>query len=406
MKPTMRLIHCAVLALLAHASTSFVSPNPMRAATPVTDNTPPTTPVAGAFLLQGTYFDVNWFASSDNVGVEGYVVSTTVVGEAGPYRIDSVTNPTHYYPIREDLADYVITIVAYDAARNVSAPLTYTMSIGDITPPSDLLNLEATTSGLDISLTWDASTDNVGIDHYLVGAYEVVPGVPDPICLDAFPVTTTSATYTAPREATTTVVGVIPVDAANNVGVAQWVVFNVPDLPPPTTPANFRATDTSPDRIELTWDAAQDNIGVADYLLVRSGPSDTATYAGLTAAVADLSPSTTYTFQLFARDTTGNLSAAAQLRASTTATSSAADVGAFAKTFRAYPNPVRRDARLSLLGIPAEATLNVIDSDGRVHRLADHTGDGLSEVLDTPGLYVVEAVTPVGDTQRTVIVVY
>jgi hypothetical protein len=75
------------------------------------------------------------------------------------------------------------------------------------------------------------------------------------------------------------------------------------DRTPPTTPTNLRVTAVSPTSVSLAWNASTDNSGSFFYVLyannvVVANASMTAT----TLTHTGLSPSTTYTFRLRARD--------------------------------------------------------------------------------------------------------
>jgi len=77
---------------------------------------------------------------------------------------------------------------------------------------------------------------------------------------------------------------------------------------PPTVPANLAATTPSPYSVSLTWDASTDDLGVVGYDLFRDGSpyqslGNVVTYAD---AVAE---SSTHTYAVRARDTSGNRSA-------------------------------------------------------------------------------------------------
>src|SRR5262249_46238567 len=92
----------------------------------------------------------------------------------------------------------------------------------------------------------------------------------------------------------------------------------------PSAPTGVTATPTSSVRISLSWTASTDNVGVAGYNVYRSptGAANSFTQVGTpkSTAYADsaLSPSTTYYYQIKARDAAGNLSAASATVSATT----------------------------------------------------------------------------------------
>ncbi|SBT39127.1 discoidin domain-containing protein [Micromonospora auratinigra] len=112
---------------------------------------------------------LTWTASTDNVGVTGYdvyangVLRTSVGGTTLTYTDTQPAGTTVSYYVR-----------ARDAAGNVSAnsnTVTRTGNTGDTTAPTAPGNLAWTqpASG-QIRLTWNASTDNVGVTGYEVWA--------------------------------------------------------------------------------------------------------------------------------------------------------------------------------------------------------------------------------------------
>ena len=78
-----------------------------------------------------------------------------------------------------------------------------------------------------------------------------------------------------------------------------------PDTEPPTVPADLNATAVSPTRVDLTWTASTDNIGVAGYRIYRDGTlkatSSTTTYSD-----TDCQPATTYSYRVSAYDAAQN----------------------------------------------------------------------------------------------------
>jgi chitodextrinase len=80
------------------------------------------------------------------------------------------------------------------------------------------------------------------------------------------------------------------------------------DTQAPTTPAGLAVTAKTATSVSLAWSAATDNVGVTGYQVLRSG-TVVASPTGTTATVTGLSPATSYTFTVVARDAAGNTSA-------------------------------------------------------------------------------------------------
>ncbi len=99
-------------------------------------------------------------------------------------------------------------------------------------------------------------------------------------------------------------------DAVGNAGASQPVsviVDNVADTDPPTAPTDLLAEATGATRVELSWTASQDDVGVAGYLIVRDGVEiDSAT---ATTYVDDsVTAEVTYRYTVIAVDPSGNRS--------------------------------------------------------------------------------------------------
>jgi hypothetical protein len=105
-----------------------------------------------------------------------------------------------------------------------------------------------------------------------------------------------------------------------------------PDTTPPTAPTNLTATAAGT-QVNLTWTASTDNVGIAGYDVLRDGALiGTATSTGYTDTT--VSPSTTYTYTVRARDAAGNVSSPSN--AATVTTGVAPTLLTFAPTADAY----------------------------------------------------------------------
>lgn len=80
------------------------------------------------------------------------------------------------------------------------------------------------------------------------------------------------------------------------------------DTQAPTAPTNARITATTSSSVTLAWNASSDNVGVTRYEIVQNATTLTGS-AATTFTSSGLSPSTTYTYSVRARDAAGNLSA-------------------------------------------------------------------------------------------------
>ncbi len=180
-----------------------------------TDTEPPSVPGnVHATAVTATSVTLAWTASKDNVGVVAYDIYDdgnllgSAPGTATSFTVTGLTPNTTYR----------LSLDARDGAGNVSigsnqATVTTSPS-NDTQPPSAPTNLKVTgTTSSSVSLSWTASTDNVGVTGYDV----MNAGV----ALTASPVTGTSTTVGGLASATTYKLTVVAHDAAGNTSAAS-----------------------------------------------------------------------------------------------------------------------------------------------------------------------------------------
>jgi hypothetical protein len=288
------------------------------------DTTAPTTaitaPANGATVSGTTAVTAS---ASDNVGVsrvEFYLDSvlqstSTVAPYSWSWNTTTATNATH-----------TLTSKAYDAAGNMgtSAAVTVTVNnVADTTPPTTAITAPAngaTVSGT-TSVTASAS-DNVGVtkvEFYLDNVLQS---------------TSTAAPYSWNWNTTTAANGAHTLtskayDAAANIGTSAAVsvtVSNVVDTTPPAAPANLNAaaptSGNNRRKINLSWTASTDNVGVTGYQIWRatsaSGPfTQIATSTVTSYTNTGLVTGTTYYYYVTASDAAGNVSAASNTASAT-----------------------------------------------------------------------------------------
>ncbi|MBG0560308.1 discoidin domain-containing protein [Actinoplanes sp. NEAU-A11] len=174
---------------------------------------------------------------------------------------------------------------------------------GDSQAPSAPGNLAYTqpASG-QIRLTWNASTDNVGVtgyDVYANGALRTSVAGNVLTYTDNQPDSATVSYYVRAK------------DAAGNVSSNSNTVTRngaTGDSQAPTTPGTLSYTQPASGQIRLAWGASTDNVGVTGYNVYANGALKT-TVTGLT--YTDSQPDTaTVAYYVKARDAAGNESAA------------------------------------------------------------------------------------------------
>ena len=175
----------------------------------------------------------------------------------------------------------------------------------DSSPPSTPTGLTASVaSSSTINLSWNASTDNVGVTGYKIFRGGVQIGT----------ATGTSYSSTGLTASTTYAFTVSAYDAAgNNSAVSASVSATTlsggtPDTTAPTVPTNLQATATSRTQINLSWTASTDAVGVTGYKIYRGGVQ-IATTTGTSYSDSGLTSATTYSYRISAYDAAGNTSA-------------------------------------------------------------------------------------------------
>ncbi len=250
---------------------------------------------------------ISWDASSDDVGVEGYKI----------YRdgaeIGTTTDTSYTDDTLTDTGSYVYTVKAYDADGNLSqasAALTVTITSGDGSDPSENneiptapTNLSISGTSLSVILSWDASSDDVGVEGYKIYRDGVEIG------------TSTGTSYTddSITKAGTYLYTVKAYDAEGNLSEASGGFYlTIGDNQAPSIPQNVTAAIGEGPVIILSWDACFDYFKVEGYKIYRNdeeiGTTTETTFTDNSVIIGD-----TYHYTVKAYDAEGNLSDASDI---------------------------------------------------------------------------------------------
>lgn len=176
-------------------------------------------------------------------------------------------------------------------------------STSDLQPPSVPANLRVSNLACrSATLSWSASTDNVGVAFY------------DVYHDGQLMTTVNGSTLSTPLTMAPGVRWGLYVnarDAAGNVSQASASLYvDVPqcsaDTQAPTAPTNLSGT-VSGTSAALRWTASTDNVAVTAYDIFRNDTRVGST-SGTTYTDSGLAPNTTYRYQVAARDAQGNVS--------------------------------------------------------------------------------------------------
>jgi hypothetical protein len=293
-----------------------------------------TAPVVSAFALPATATSltvpVTTFTATDNVGVTGYLITTSATSPAA-----SATGWTATAPASVTAVAGSNTFYAWvkDAAGNVSLSrsASVTVTLPDTTiPVVSAFALPATATNLTVLITTFTATDNVGVTGYLISTSATAP---------------TSGWLASAPASVTAVAGSNTFyawvkDAAGNVSLSKnaSVTVTIPPAADTTVPVvsafTLPATATAL-TVPVSSFTATDNVGVTGYQITTSATAPTSGWlASAPASVTAVAGSNT--FYAWVMDAAGNVSLSRS--ASVTVTIQSADTTKPTLTISALDN--------------------------------------------------------------------
>jgi len=198
-----------------------------------------------------------------------------------------------------------------------------------------------------------------------------------------------------------TTIGSYSATASTNGGrwVMQIVAFrgatgDITDTQPPTAPGNPAPTVISSSRIDLTWPAATDNVGVTAYRVERCQGSGCTTFAeiGIAATTnygdSSLAASTSYSYRVRAADDAGNLGLYSPTATAITQSTVPAVPISYVQGAYAVPQTPQSVVSVSFTGAQTAGDLNVVaigwsDSTSQVVSVTDARGNAYAPALAT-----------------------
>ncbi len=264
-------------------------------------------------LNSWTHLAESYDGSSLRLYVNGTLVATTAAPGAltvsnGALRIGGNNIWGEYFAgLIDEVRVYNRALSAAEIQTDMATPITPI----DTQPPTAPANLSATGALSSASLSWSASSDNVGVTRYDLYRSTTSGFTPSTANRIAQP---SGTSYTdSSLSAGTYYYKVAAEDAAGNLSAASTEASAiVGDTSPPTAPGTLSATGAV-GKATLSWGAASDNVGVTRYDLYRS------TTSGFTPSTAnriaqpsgtsyvDLTTPGTYYYKVAAEDAAGNL---------------------------------------------------------------------------------------------------
>jgi chitodextrinase len=319
------------------------------------DTVAPTAPSLVASGTNSTSTNLSWSGATDNVAVTGYDVYR------GGVLIGSTTTATTFAATGlTPSTSYTFNVRAKDAAGNVSVNsntvnvttlaggITYCTSQGNSVADEyigrvqigTINNVSGGVSGyvdytsistnltkgssatITITPTWTGTTYSEGYavfidfnqDGDFIDAGETVwslaPTTETPVS-GTFTVPTTAATGPTRMRVSMKYNGIPTACETFPYGQVEDYTVNLivgtSDTTPPTAPI-LTASGTTQTSTNLSWSGATDNVGVTGYDVLRNGTIIGSTTTATTFTVTGLTASTTYTFNVRAKDAAGNFS--------------------------------------------------------------------------------------------------
>ncbi|MCM3630844.1 lytic polysaccharide monooxygenase [Paenibacillus glycanilyticus] len=194
----------------------------------------------------------------------------------------------------------------------------------DTTAPSAPTSLAATaTAATSVTLSWNASTDNVGVTGYKIYRGTTLAATTSS--------TGTSYTVTGLTASTAYTFTVKSIDAAGNESGASNSLSVTTTAPPavdttaPSAPGGLHIMGApTSSSLMLMWSPSTDNVAVAGYKIYNGSTLVTTTSGSATSyTVTGLAASTAYSFSVYAIDASGNQSTASTVSGTTAASTGA-----------------------------------------------------------------------------------
>ncbi|MDP8905383.1 MAG: M12 family metallo-peptidase [Chloroflexota bacterium] len=262
------------------------------------DVTAPTAPgTLSATLTTATSVSLSWGAAFDEIGVTGYRVSRDGVLLGTVSGLTFTDNNVPQGGTRR------YSVAARDAAGNIGPAVTRDIVVPDTLAPSSPGSISGVvTAPGELSLSWAAATDNVGVTGYRVSVNGTL----------AATVATPSYNATGLLSGVSYTFSVTAHDAAGNVGPAVSATFVASDVTAPSAPGVPWLVAHDGSSVSLAWSAATDNVGVTGYRLTRDGQL-IGTTAGTSYTDSGISGSSTYVYTVAAFDAAGNVGPASSI---------------------------------------------------------------------------------------------
>lgn len=255
---------------------------------------------------------ITWTASTDNVEVAGYNI---YVDEA---KINESLVTVTEYTLTDLKAgtEYKVVVEAVDTSSNTQSSEAVTVKTVDTTKPSSPSEVavgKITHNSAEV--TWQESTDNVGVTGYNIYLNNKL--------VNTSPVTELRCELTALEAETEYQVKVEALDEAGNTSVSDPTSFTTktaPDNEAPTAPGGVAVSSITDNSAVVSWTASTDNVGVAGYnIYLNDNKINALPVTELQFQLTGLAAETEYQVRIEAVDGAGNTSSSGSISFATEA---------------------------------------------------------------------------------------
>ena len=334
------------------------------------DTTAPSAPTnlaAGGITTNA--INLSWTASTDNVGVTGYLVERCQGASCSNYAQIGTASGTSYPDSGLTASTtYRYRVRATDAAGNLSGYSTVvnatTLAVPDTTPPSVTISTPTSAANYSTSSTplsiGGSAADNVGVTQVSWSNDRGGSGTATG--------TTGWSVSGIVLQSGDNILTLTAQDAAGNTGTDTLTVTYTPpppDTTAPTVPGSLGATAASASQINLSWTASTDNVGVTGYQIERCTGAGCSNFAPLTTVTTTsysntgLAASTSYSYRVRASDAAGNLSGYSNTATATTPSGTPATI-TFKQINSAVPQTPQTTVNVPFSAAQSAGSLNVV----------------------------------------------
>ena len=249
---------------------------------------------------------------------------------------------------------------AFDAGQNLMRHLTFASATCRIPPAPIGVSAQVTQGTTDVVVSWTGIAGATGYNIYMARASGVTKTNYASLSGGQSRLNVSSPHTELGLPAGNHFLVVTAYNASGESVESTQITINVADVQPPTIPTGVTATTISSSRINISWNASTDNIGVNSYEVYRNASlvgyafSSSVNYLDY-----NLAGSTLYTYSVKACDSAGNCSARSATASATTLVSTTPNNFFINSKFSVPRGSVQVSDSITITGIGAPVAISV-----------------------------------------------